>query len=406
MDPYKKVVLTVSQLNQFTKMMFDSNELLSDVYIKGEISNFVNHRMGHFYFSLKDEGSAIKAVMFRSSAARLPFIPENGMKVIIRGRVSVFERDGVYQLYAEDIQPDGIGSLYYAYEQLKAKLEAEGLFDASHKKPLPAFPKRVGIITSPTGAAIRDMTNIIGRRFPLSEMILYPALVQGERAPASLIEGLRHFSETASVDVIIIGRGGGSIEDLWAFNDERLARAVYASDIPVISAVGHESDFTICDFVADVRASTPSAAAELAVPEQSDVIMHLSNLSKRIALLASGRVNEGKKRLAETSSSPALRSPQNFIDVKRMIMSGVLDRLDASVLALKSSKTALYKEKAASLAALNPLAVLARGYGVNYTHDGRILRSVDDVAVGDTLKGEIADGIIYSTVTKKESKRR
>ena len=406
MDPYKKVVLTVSQLNQFTKMLFDSNELLSDVYIKGEISNFVNHRTGHFYFSLKDEGAAVKAVMFRSSAAKLPFIPENGMKVIARGRVSVFERDGVYQLYADDIQPDGIGSLYYAYEQLKSKLEAEGLFDASHKKPLPAFPERVGIITSPTGAAIRDMTNIIGRRFPLSEMILYPALVQGERAPASLIEGLRFFEESRCVDVIIIGRGGGSIEDLWAFNNEMLARAVYASKIPVISAVGHESDFTICDFVADVRASTPSAAAELAVPEKNDVIMHLDNISKRMSLLAAGRIAAERKKLALLSSSPALRSPRNYIDTKRLITSGILDRIDASVLALKSSKESRYKEKAASLAALNPLAVLARGYGVNYTADGRILKSVEDVSVGDTVKGEIADGVIYSTVTKKESRRR
>ncbi|MBE6538777.1 MAG: exodeoxyribonuclease VII large subunit, partial [Ruminococcaceae bacterium] len=212
MDPYKKVIVTVSQLNQFTKMLFDGNEFLSDVFVKGEISNFVNHRTGHFYFSLKDENATLKAVMFRTSAARLAFMPENGMKVIVHGRVSVFERDGVYQLYADDIQPDGIGSLYYAYEQLKKKLEDEGLFRESHKKPIPRFPGRVGIITSPTGAAIRDMTNIIGRRFPLSEMVLYPSLVQGPDAAAQLASGIKYFNESRSVDAIIIGRGGGSIE--------------------------------------------------------------------------------------------------------------------------------------------------------------------------------------------------
>ncbi|MBR4296538.1 MAG: exodeoxyribonuclease VII large subunit [Clostridia bacterium] len=404
MDPYKKVILTVSQINQFTKMLFDSNELLSDVYVKGEISNFVNHRTGHFYFSLKDENSAIKAVMFRTSASKLAFLPENGMKVIVRGRVSVFERDGVYQVYAEDIQPDGIGSLYYAYEQLKRKLESEGLFAEIHKKPIPKVPLRVGIITSPTGAAIRDITNIIGRRFPLAEMVLYPTLVQGDRAAVQLRVAVEYFNASRSVDVIILGRGGGSIEDLWAFNDEALARAVFASDIPVISAVGHESDFTICDFVSDVRASTPSAAAEIAVPEVTDVGEKLESLQKRMTLLMQGKVLEKKKILTVLSSSPTLKSPKNFLDTKRIITSRMLDRLDAAVSKIKDKKTAYYKEKAASLGALSPLAVLSRGYGVSYTEDGKILKTVKNVSVGDSIKSEFSDGIVYSTVTKTELK--
>lgn len=399
MDPYKKVIVTVSQLNQFTKMLFDGNEFLSDVFVKGEISNFVNHRTGHFYFSLKDENAALKAVMFRTSAAKLAFLPENGMKVIVHGRVSVFERDGVYQLYADDIQPDGIGSLYYAYEQLKKKLEGEGLFDAANKKSLPRFPRRVGIVTSPTGAAIRDMTNIIGRRFPLSEMVLYPSLVQGPSAAAQLASGVRYFNEKGSVDVIIIGRGGGSIEDLWAFNDENLARVIYESEIPVISAVGHESDFTICDFVADVRASTPSAAAELAVPESADVFAALENIKRRLSLAALALISERKKSLALLSSSPYLKSPQSFLDTKRIILSQLLDKLDSSVSRTVALKQAEYKEKTAALGALNPLAVLSRGYGVSYTEDGKLIRSVKEVSAGDKIKNELSDGVVYATVS-------
>jgi exodeoxyribonuclease VII large subunit len=235
--------------------------------IKGEISNFTNHRTGHFYFSLKDEGGLIRAVMFKTAVQKLNFLPENGMKVILRGRISSFVRDGQYQIYVNDIQPDGVGSLYIAFEQLKRRLESEGIFDQSRKRPIPKLPRRVGIVTSPTGAAVRDMINIFGRRFPYTELVLYPALVQGPGAAADVAKGVRYFNETDSVNVIVVGRGGGSIEDLWAFNDEMLARTVAASRIPVISAVGHETDFTICDFAADLRAPTPSAAAELAVPE-------------------------------------------------------------------------------------------------------------------------------------------
>ena len=264
--------LTVTQLNEYIKGILDHDPRLTDVYLRGEISNFKNHySTGHYYFTLKDEGGMIRAIMFRSSAVKLAFLPEDGMKVVAHGRISAFVRDGQYQIYCDSMEPDGIGALYIAYEQLKRKLEAEGLFDPSRKKPLPKIPSRVGIITSATGAAIRDMINVCGRRFPFAELVLYPSLVQGPDAPAQLIDGVRYFNEKQSVDVIIIGRGGGSIEDLWAFNNEDLAREIAASAIPVISAVGHETDFTICDFVADRRAPTPSAAAELAVPETEEL---------------------------------------------------------------------------------------------------------------------------------------
>ena len=264
--------VSVTQLNEFVKALIDGSDCLSNLYVKGEISNFKNHYgTGHYYFTLKDDGGLIRAVMFRSSAAKLKFMPENGMKVVVHGRVSAFVRDGQYQLYADSMEPDGVGALYIAYEQLKKRLESEGLFAPERKRPLPKIPTRVGIITSATGAAVRDMIHVAGRRFPFAKLILYPSLVQGPGASAQLIEGVKYFNRTASVDVIIIGRGGGSIEDLWAFNDEQLARTVAASQIPVISAVGHETDFTICDFVADRRAPTPSAAAEIALPETAEL---------------------------------------------------------------------------------------------------------------------------------------
>jgi len=246
------LTLTVSQVNEYVKNLIDTSAFLKNIYIKGEISNFTNHyKSGHYYFTLKDESAILKAVMFASSASRLKFVPENNMKVVVRGRISVFARDGIYQLYAESMEPDGLGALYIAFEQMKNKLNHEGLFDERYKKPLPRFPKRIGIITSPIGAAVADMKNILTRRFPLSEIHIYPALVQGEGAPKELIAGIRTFDQDKKTDVIIIGRGGGSLEDLWAFNNEELARAIFDCNTPVISAVGHETDFTICDFVAD-----------------------------------------------------------------------------------------------------------------------------------------------------------
>ena len=401
MNPYQKNVISVSQLNSFVRLIIENSEVLGDVYVRGEISNFVNHRSGHFYFSVKDENGAVKAVMFRTSAQKLAFLPENGMKVIVHGRVSVFERDGVYQLYADDIQPDGVGSLYFAYEQLKAKLSAEGLFDPAHKKSLPALPMRVGIVTSPTGAAIQDMKNIIGRRFPLCTVVLYPALVQGEGAPASIARGIRYFNEIKSVDLIIIGRGGGSIEDLWAFNNEALARIVYASELPIISAVGHESDFTICDFVADVRASTPSAAAELAVPEATELKMRIEERKERMDFLISSAVAQKRTRLETLERSKVLRSPQNTLDNRRIMLSSYMDSLDKSMEIVFGRKTSAYKASMAALGALNPLAVLSRGYSVAFS-DGKLIKSTQSVSAGDRIETKVSDGVIYSTVTETE----
>ena len=279
------LVLSVSQLNRYIKMNFDADENLANIFISGEISNFTNHyRTGHLYFTLKDDSSAVRAVMFNSSAKRLKFMPEDGMKVIARGRVSVYEASGQYQLYVDDMQPDGVGALNLAYEQLKEKLQKEGLFSELHKKPLPPYPEKVGVITSPTGAAVRDIINVLGRRFSYAEIVFCPVLVQGDGAHLQLTDAVNLFNSERAADVIIIGRGGGSIEDLWEFNDEGLARAVYNSEIPVISAVGHETDFTICDFVADMRAPTPSAAAELAVPDANELQYALSALKNRMFL--------------------------------------------------------------------------------------------------------------------------
>ncbi len=400
MDAYGKNILTVSQLNQYTKMLFDSNPLLSSVFVKGEISNFVNHRSGHFYFSLKDETGVLRAVMFKFNAARLSFIPENGMKVIARGRVSIYERDGVYQLYAEDIQPDGLGALYFAYEQLRKKLEAEGLFDFSHKRELPRMPMRVGIITSPTGAAIQDMKNIIGRRFPVCRVILYPSLVQGEGAAAQLSEGIKYFNREMSVDVIIIGRGGGSIEDLWAFNDEALARAVYSSQIPVVSAVGHESDYTICDFVADVRASTPSAAAELTVPEASEIKRYLTSLGGRMTALVKGSLAERQRCIQYIKNSRALSSPKAFLENKRLLTDRYSDRLDGLMSRIYDGKKGTLDNRIAKLSALNPLSVLSRGYSVMYKSDGLPVMKTEDIAIGDRVRTAISDGEVISTITE------
>ena len=400
------IMATVSQLNAYMKRVVDGQTALNDIWIKGEISNFKDHYSGHLYITLKDDGGVLKAVMFKAAASTLTFKPEDGMKVIARGRIGVYEQSGTYQLYISEMTPDGLGELYVAYEQLKKKLGEEGLFDDKYKKPLPRYPKRVGIITSPTGAAIRDMTRILGRRFPLTEMLIYPSLVQGNGAASQLASGIRYFNQNKNVDVIIIGRGGGSIEDLWEFNNEVLAREIFASKIPVISAVGHESDFTICDFVADVRASTPSAAAELAVPEQSELYVRIENAKKKLALLASSAVESKRRRLAVLSSSPYLRSPMNFIDTKRMRVTQLLDRLDGNLGRIFERKKALYKEKVASLEALSPLAVLSRGYGASYDSDGKLIKSVESVKCGDSFRNILRDGEIIATVTdiKKEEK--
>lgn len=399
--------LTVTQLNEYIKGIIDRDIRLSDVYLKGEISNFKNHySTGHFYFTLKDEGSMIRAIMFRSSASKLPFLPEDGMKVIAHGRIAAFVRDGQYQIYCDGMEPDGVGALYIAYEQLKRKLKAEGLFDPAHKKPLPKIPSRVGIITSATGAAIRDMINVCGRRFPFATLVLYPSLVQGPDAPAQLIEGVRYFNETKSADVLIIGKGGGSIEDLWAFNNEDLAREIAASVIPVISAVGHETDFTVCDFVADRRAPTPSAAAELAVPETGELKRKIEHIVDRESAVLSAMIAARREKLSYFAGSRALTNPMAFIDDKKMQTAMVGERLMHFTEQSVNAKKAAMQSLCAKLSAMNPLAVLSRGYSAVYGKNGGVVKSIRDVQPGDEIRVETGDGTIDATVSAAEPNAR
>jgi len=330
--------------------------------------------------------------MFKSMASRLAFMPENGMKVILHGRVSAFVRDGQYQIYADAMEPDGVGALYIAFEQLKRKLEAEGLFAEARKKPLPKIPTRVGIITSATGAAVRDMINVAGRRFPYAKLILFPSLVQGPDAPAQLIEGVQYFNRTASADVIIIGRGGGSIEDLWAFNNEELARTVAASRIPVISAVGHETDFTICDFVADRRAPTPSAAAEIALPETNELKRKIGNIISRESAVLTQIIARRREYLSRLSASRALMSPMNVIDDKRMQLAALSERMMLAENNRLSLDTARMSASVGKLEALNPLAILSRGYSAVYDGKGSIVKKTSQMKIGQTVTLHLADG--------------
>ena len=399
-------VISVSELNEYVKMLIDNDEILAHVTVRGEISNFTNHRTGHFYLTLKDEGSLIKAVMFRGYASKLKFLPENGMKVIVRGRVSAFVRDGQYQIYIEGMEPDGVGALYIAYEQLKRKLTAEGLFDRTKKKPIPKIPTRIGIITSPTGAAVRDIINILGRRFPLCRPVLYPSLVQGDGAPANIISGIDYFNETKSADVLIVGRGGGSIEDLWAFNDEALCRRVASSEIPIISAVGHETDFTLCDFAASVRAPTPSAAAELAVPESAELARKIGNVQTRMELLCTQKIKHSRERLARLASSRSLTSPMNLIDDKRMALGVTEEKLYSRMEKILERKKAMLGASAAKLDALNPLSVVARGYSAVFADDGKLIKSVEQTKVGETVSFMLTDGKISAEVKTVEQNER
>ncbi|MBQ8332266.1 MAG: exodeoxyribonuclease VII large subunit [Clostridia bacterium] len=391
--------LTVTQLNEYVKRLIDMTPQLTDVYVKGEISNFKNHySTGHYYFTLKDEGGQLRSVMFKSAAAKMKFIPEDGMKVTAHGRISSFVRDGTYQLYCDGMEPDGIGALYVAFEQLKRKLESEGLFDPARKKPLPKIPTRVGIITSATGAAIRDMINVCGRRFPYAKLVLYPALVQGPDAPPQLIAGMQYFNYTRSVDVIIIGRGGGSIEDLWAFNDEGLARAVAASRIPVISAVGHETDFTICDFVADRRAPTPSAAAELAVPDTAELKRKISNIITRESDVIRAMFRLRREKLESLANSRAMTDPGNLIEDKRVLLDHLSDRLRLAEDREIQMKKAEMAAAAGKLNALNPLSVISRGYSAVYRDDGALVKKIEDVEPGDKVAFKTIGGEALCTV--------
>lgn len=387
------LVLSVSQLNRYIKMNFDADENLTNIFISGEISNFTNHyRTGHLYFTLKDDSAAVRAVMFNSSAKRLKFMPEDGMKVIARGRVSVYEASGQYQLYVDDMQPDGVGALNLAYEQLKEKLQKEGLFSELHKKPLPPYPEKVGVITSPTGAAVRDIINVLGRRFPYAEIVFCPVLVQGEGAHLQLTDAVNLFNSERAADVIIIGRGGGSIEDLWEFNDEGLARAVYNSEIPVISAVGHETDFTICDFVADMRAPTPSAAAELAVPDANELQYALSALKNRMFLNVSSGIADRRSRLEYLTSKGALKSPDEMLLNRSQRLDTAFSKMLSSYENRIGGKKVEFISAATALSKLDPMSVLMRGFAFVSDENGKNVYSSQALAKGDKINVRFHDG--------------
>lgn len=385
-------VITVSQLNFYIKSLLDESPALREIYITGEISNLTDHyRSGHIYLSLKDDKALVRAVMFAGNARHLRFKPEEGMKVIARGRVSVYEATGQYQLYIEDMQPDGIGALNLAYEQLKKKLSAEGLFSEDIKKPIPAYPKRIGVITSPTGAAVQDILNILGRRYPIAEVVFCPVLVQGENAPAQLIDAVERFNKANAADVIIIGRGGGSIEDLWAFNDEKLARTIAKSDIPIISAVGHETDFTICDFVADLRAPTPSAAAELATPNMTELLSYFKSVKDNLPAIMQRRIDFEKQELDNLASSKVLLSPEEFINIRK----NELDMLSADMInafkAILSENQREFAALSAKLDALSPLSVLSRGYSI-VQNKNKVVKSAKELNIGQNIMVKLSDG--------------
>ena len=392
--------MTVSELNSFIKNMFDGNRLLSGVSVTGEISNFVRHKSGHLYFSVKDSEAQIRAVMFKSNTAALKFAPESGMRVILRGSVSVFARDGVYQLYVTSMQPDGIGALYLAYEQLKERLAQEGLFDHAHKLRIPKYPERIGVITSPTGAAVRDIINVLGRRYPLARVYIYPALVQGDGAEETLVRGIDFFDKSGLCDTVIIGRGGGSIEDLWAFNSERLARRIFEARVPIISAVGHETDFTICDFVSDLRAPTPSAAAELASPDINEVNMKFLDAQRTIDRALLGVTDRMRDRLVHITEREIFTDPSTlFLPYRERVSSFG----EASRLAFERTVTDSKVKMAGicgRLEGLNPLSVLARGFSVT-TKDGRAVLDSSELEVGDGISVRLMSGAVSATVTGK-----
>ncbi len=399
----EQMVFSVSEANNFIKALLDAVPQLQTIFVRGEISNYKCYPSGHHYFTLKDEGSALRCVMFRGMAAKLRFRPENGMKVVAFGRIGVFPRDGGYQLYCSDLSVQGVGDLHVAFEQLKEALGKEGLFDPAHKKPLPKYPRRIAIITSSAGAAVHDMLRILKARWPMSEVVLLPVRVQGAEAPAEIAGALRYANKWKVADLIITGRGGGSIEDLWAFNDERVARAIYASDLPVISAVGHEPDVTISDFVADARASTPSNAAEIAVPEQKELRRRLDTLSARMEQSAQKRVKALRERYEALARSRVLRDPMAFIDDKRLLLDYTQRKLSALAQAQTAQRAQRFASLAASLDALSPLKVLGRGYAVARDENGTILRAAEEASVGEMIEVLLGQGSLMCTVDEQRT---
>ncbi len=395
-------VLSISQLNEYIRGKMDADPLLPQVAVRGEISNYKLYPSGHHYFTLKDEASALKCVMFKGNAMRLRFRPENGMKIIAMGKVSVFPRDGAYQLYCTAMAMDGVGDLYAAFEQLKKKLAAQGLFDPAHKKPLPKYPGTIGIITSSAGAAVHDMLRILNKRYPLSEVRLLPVRVQGVEAPGEIAAAIRYANYHQLADLLIVGRGGGSLEDLWAFNDERVAYAIYESQIPVISAVGHEPDVTISDFVADLRAATPSNAAELAVPDQDNLRQHLDVMSKAMATALNRQIKASQQHLNVLSQSPALRSPTGYLEQREKNLELLKNRLLAAQTAGIARKNQRYITAVSKLDAMSPLKVLTRGYSMAQTGSGEVIRSVQQVELGERISISLSDGKLSAVVMEKK----
>ena len=392
-------VLSITQINEYIRSKMDGDRLLNNVAVLGEISNYKVYPSGHHYFTLKDEGAALKCVMFKGSAIRLRFRPENGMKVIAMGKISVFPRDGAYQLYCTAMAMDGIGDLHAAFEQLKAKLGAQGLFDPRHKKPIPQYPGTIGIVTSSAGAAVHDMLRILRKRYPFTSVRLLPVRVQGVEAPGEIAAAIRYANFHKLADLLIVGRGGGSIEDLWAFNDERVAYAIYESDIPIISAVGHEPDVTISDYVADLRAATPSNAAELSVPDQEAVRQTLDGMLESMSYTLMRQLKNARQHLNVLSESNALQSPVAYLRQRREVLSATTNRLIAAQTRSISLKKQRFVALTAKLDAMSPLKVLTRGYAMTQTEDGNLLKSVKSVSVGDSIKISLQDGCVNAKVS-------
>ena len=400
-------VISVGQLNRYVKSLLEGDPHLAAVYVSGEISNFTHHyKSGHLYMTLKDDTAAVRAVMFKGHASKLAFRPEDGMRVIVRARVSLYEASGSFQIYIEEMQPDGVGALQVAFEQLKKKLAEEGLFDESRKRPLPRYPNRVGVITSPTGAAVRDILNVLGRRYPLAQVVFCPVLVQGDSAAPSIVDAIRRFNAVGAADVLIVGRGGGSIEDLWAFNEEIVARAVAASAIPVISAVGHETDFTICDFVADLRAPTPSAAAELAVPDAGRLLAFMDTVRGRLSTAQRNVLTASANRLELLKNKRCLSAPQYYTEEQAMRLDYLTRRFASAARQRLGVADRRLAAVASKLDALSPLKVLGRGYGIGYTADGTVVDSVKRVRAGDDLHLQLTDGTVLCRVTDTQEVQR
>ena len=396
-------VLSVTQLNEYIRGKMDADPLLNQVAVRGEISNYKLYPSGHHYFTLKDESCALRCVMFKGNAMRLRFRPENGMKIIAMGKISVFPRDGAYQLYCTAMTVDGVGDLHVAFEQLKKKLAAQGLFDPAHKKPLPRYPETIGIVTSSAGAAVHDMLRILRKRYPLSRVLLLPVRVQGAEAPGEIAAAIGYANRHKLADLLIVGRGGGSIEDLWAFNEEQVAYAIYQSEIPIISAVGHEPDVTISDYVADLRAATPSNAAELAVPDQDVLRQNLDAYGTAMAASLMRQIKAARQQLSVLSRSSALCSPTGYLEQKTKNLEILKNRMTAAQNQSLGQKNARYIAAVSKLDAMSPLKVLTRGYAMAQTQDGSVLRSVCQVELGERILISLSDGKLSATVMRKEN---